>query len=127
MDRFKPDRQKALFTLKKLAKAAKDRNDWDEFNDLTTAIGVMKAAGGLTNDNDLTDDELIEADALARNLVANINGIDDLLDKWLIHSYRPTIDTRWAECYGKLADYYDRRAKQRGIDVTAFRIEGAQR
>jgi len=77
-----------------------------------------------TNEHrDLSDDEMKEADTIARAIVVNVRGIDDLIDLWIAHGYRPTIDLDEGPDYEKLADYYDRRAAQRGINTTAYRLQ----
>jgi hypothetical protein len=63
----------------------------------------------------LTNHETDHADALAQ-LVASTT-LDQLIDKWTEHGYRPSLRV----AFKLLADYYDRRAAERGIDVRAYR------
>lgn len=63
-----------------------------------------------------------KADELARELVCGIESLDELIDKWTEHGYRPTIDCRMGWSYRELAEAYDARAKERGIAVTCYRI-----
>ena len=65
-------------------------------------------------------DRKVLGDALASMLVCGVESLDELLDKWPAHGYRPTIfvDDPQREL---LADCYDRRAAARGIEVVAYR------
>ncbi len=73
----------------------------------------------------LTADELAEADALTSANVCDVATLDELLDKWTAHRYRPTLFMGDAG-RERLADLYDRRALERGILVSVFRA-GAPR
>lgn len=57
---------------------------------------------------------------LSRELIAGAPTLDELIAKWVDHGYRPTlrlddIDACW------LADLYDIRAEELGLDVRAYR------
>jgi|DEB19_MinimDraft_3_1074340.scaffolds.fasta_scaffold07913_11 hypothetical protein len=71
--------------------------------------------------NKLTNREIEYADRLvAENLpFCGALTLDQLIDKWADHGYRPTLRTDLG--YAQLADAYDRRAAERGIDVRAYR------
>ncbi len=65
--------------------------------------------------------EIERADSLvAGNLrFCGILTLDELIDKWQDHGYRPTLRADLG--YAELADAYDRRAAERGINVQAYR------
>lgn len=65
-------------------------------------------------------DRKVLGDALASMFVCGVDSLDELIDKWPAHGYRPTIfvDDHQREL---LADCYDTRAAWRGIDVVAYR------
>lgn len=67
-----------------------------------------------------TSSNLPEGDALVQELTACAKTLDELLDQWVDHHYRPSLDVR-EPARARLADLYDARAKQRGIDVQAYR------
>jgi hypothetical protein len=69
----------------------------------------------------MTQTEIDHADALTSLLVNHTRTLDQLLDKWVDHRYRPTLRADLGDTYTQLADYYDRRAAERGIDVRAYR------
>lgn len=48
-------------------------------------------------------------------------GIDELIEKWTNHQYRPTLRADLDPEFGILADLYDMIAAARGIDVKAYR------
>ena len=57
---------------------------------------------------------------LSRELVSGSPTLDELIAKWVDHGYRPSlrkdcIDACW------LADLYDIRAEELGLDVRAYR------
>lgn len=57
-------------------------------------------------------------DLLTKKLVCSCDSLDELLMKWIDHGYRPTL--RDPECL-VLADIYDFRARELGINITAYR------
>jgi hypothetical protein len=64
--------------------------------------------------------DLKHADWLVRQVVCGCDSLDDLLDKWVDHGYTPTLfvdEPRKA----KLADLYDQRAAERGLEIRAYR------
>jgi len=69
----------------------------------------------------MTNREIEYADRLvAENLpFCGALTLDQLINKWSDHGYRPTLRSDLG--YARLADAYDRRAAERGIDVRAFR------
>jgi len=71
--------------------------------------------------NKLTNREIDHADALTSLLCNHARTLDQLLDKWVDDLYRPTLLANLGNTYTQLADYYDRRAAERGIDVRAYR------
>lgn len=62
----------------------------------------------------------IEGDLLAQRLVES-GTLDDLIDCYARHGYRPTLRADGGPEYVRLADLYDARAEFRGLAVRAFR------
>lgn len=69
----------------------------------------------------MTQTEIKHADALTSLLVNHTRSLDALLDKFTDHGYRPTLRADLGNTYTQLADYYDRRAAERGLAVRAYR------
>ena len=67
----------------------------------------------------MTQTEIEYADRLVSKMIPFAFTLDQLIDKWTDHGYRPTLRSNCG--YDKLADLYDRRAAERGIDVRAYR------
>lgn len=70
-------------------------------------------------------DRQILGDALTSMFVVGVDSIDELLNKWPLHGYRPTIfvDEPQRQLF---ADCYDKRAAHRGLSVRAYRCRKAQ-
>jgi hypothetical protein len=64
---------------------------------------------------------LKEARRLIVKLTAFDESLDELINRWTMHGYRPTLLAREGTEQRRLADYYDIRAEERGIDVKAYR------
>lgn len=70
----------------------------------------------------MTQTEINHANALVTLVMRDgSTTLDELLNKWSDNGYRPSLRTDAGEIYTQLADYYDRRAAERGIDVRAYR------
>ena len=83
-------------------------------------ISQYLADGNITAGNRLVE----IGDQLTREIVSGCSTLDELLSKWTLHGYRPTLkDGPTAQI---LADVYDFVAARRGMQVTAYRGLGAQ-
>lgn len=81
--------------------------------------GLMATYHAETN-NVQAGNRLIEiGDQLTRELVVDCNTLDELLDKWTAHQYRPTLKETPAAMV--LADIYDFVAAARQMNITAYR------
>jgi hypothetical protein len=100
-----------------LAKGYTDAEARVIVQDAVDVFYLEEAAGHAEREQALT---VQRGDALARMFVVGVDTLDQLLDKWVDHGYRPTlyVDQPMREL---LADAYDRRAAERGIDVVAYR------
>ena len=58
-------------------------------------------------------------DQLTREIVVGCSTLDELLSKWTLHGYRPTL--KYGPTAPILADIYDFVAARRGMNVTAYR------
>lgn len=58
-------------------------------------------------------------DKLTRELVSGVQSLDDLIAKWSHHGYRPTLRGSYNATI--LANLYDQRAAELGLDVRAYR------
>lgn len=61
------------------------------------------------------------ADEAAQRIMPHCAGIDALINAYLMHGYIPTIRTAEGPDYALIADAYDQRALQRGINARVYR------
>jgi len=85
------------------------------------AIGAPAGADTAELQMNFAKEILMIGNELTRALVANCNTLNELLDKWTHHHYRPTLRGSPGSPEAALADIYDMTARLRQIDIQAYR------